>query len=276
MQWWPRRARLSRVECRRSRRVDRSTPATAADVRRRFSAAASMTDVPSQQSHNPSNPVPPAVLDYIDVIRGACASSRQPAQSARVHLKFKAADMNGRAQVHDRQTRPLGRAQRCGCRLHRRIRVRRSSRRGRYSRARADPHSPRKHSKFPSLRGHRRWPRYAAALALGAEASHGTRFVCTREAPVHESLKQRCARLPTGTNLIFRTMKQRACLRTPSPMKFVAMEGRRAAAGSRMRHLVGSAAAIRGAGDVNGGVLTAGMVIVSSTTSRPVAELMNG
>src|SRR4029077_5783094 len=52
----------------------------------------------------------------------------------------------------------------------------------------------------------------AAALALGAEGVNmGTRFVCTREAPVHESIKQALRDASErDTNLIFRTMNNTA------------------------------------------------------------------
>jgi nitronate monooxygenase len=51
-----------------------------------------------------------------------------------------------------------------------------------------------------------------AALALGAEGvSMGTRFMCTREAPVHEKVKQRLVEaLETDTQLIFRKFRNTA------------------------------------------------------------------
>ena len=120
----------------------------------------------------------------------------------------------------------------------------------------------------------------AAALALGAEGINmGTRFVCTREAPVHESLKQAlrqaCER---DTNLIFRTMNNTArVLKNAVSDEVVAME--RQPGGCRfedVRHLV---AGIRGRdswerGDVNGGVLTAGMVIGLIDDIPTCAELI--
>jgi NADH:quinone reductase (non-electrogenic) len=120
----------------------------------------------------------------------------------------------------------------------------------------------------------------AAALALGAEGINmGTRFVCTREAPVHESLKQAlrqaCER---DTNLIFRTMNNTArVLKNAVSDEVVAMERR--PGGCRfedVRHLV---AGIRGRdswerGDMNGGVLTAGMVIGLIDDIPTCAELI--
>ena len=120
----------------------------------------------------------------------------------------------------------------------------------------------------------------AAALALGAEGINmGTRFVCTREAPVHESLKQAlrqaCER---DTNLIFRTMNNTArVLKNAVSDEVVAMERR--PGGCRfedVRHLV---AGIRGRdswerGEVNGGVVTAGMVIGLIDDIPTCAELI--
>jgi NAD(P)H-dependent flavin oxidoreductase YrpB (nitropropane dioxygenase family) len=120
----------------------------------------------------------------------------------------------------------------------------------------------------------------AAALALGAEGINmGTRFVCTREAPVHESLKQALRQASErDTNLIFRTMNNTArVLKNAVSDEVVAMERR--PGGCRfedVRHLV---AGIRGRdswerGDVNGGVLTAGMVIGLIDDIPTCAELI--
>lgn len=120
----------------------------------------------------------------------------------------------------------------------------------------------------------------AAALALGAEGINmGTRFVCTREAPVHESLKQAlCQASERDTNLIFRTMNNTArVLKNTVSDEVIAMERR--PGGCRfedVRHLV---AGIRGRdswerGDVNGGVLTAGMVIGLIDDIPTCAELI--
>jgi len=120
----------------------------------------------------------------------------------------------------------------------------------------------------------------AAALTLGAEGINmGTRFVCTREAPVHESLKQALRQASErDTNLIFRTMNNTArVLKNAVSDEVVAMERR--PGGCRfedVRHLV---AGIRGRdswerGDVNGGVLTAGMVIGLIDDIPTCAELI--
>jgi NADH:quinone reductase (non-electrogenic) len=120
----------------------------------------------------------------------------------------------------------------------------------------------------------------AAALALGAEGINmGTRFVCTREAPVHESLKQALRRASErDTNLIFRTMNNTArVFKNAVSDEVVAMERRQG--GCRfedVRHLV---TGIRGRdswerGEVNGGVLTAGMVIGLIDDIPTCAELI--
>jgi len=120
----------------------------------------------------------------------------------------------------------------------------------------------------------------AAALALGAEGINmGTRFVCTREAPVHESLKQALLQASErDTNLIFRTLNNTArVFKNTVSDEVVAMERR--PGGCRfedVRHLV---AGVRGRdswerGEVNGGVLTAGMVIGLIDDIPTCAELI--
>jgi nitronate monooxygenase len=120
----------------------------------------------------------------------------------------------------------------------------------------------------------------AAALALGAEGVNmGTRFVCTQEAPVHATLKQALRQASErDTNLIFRTMNNTArVLKNAISDEVVAMERR--PGGCRfedVRHLVAGA---RGrvsweGGDVNGGVLTAGMVVGLIDDIPTCAELI--
>ena len=120
----------------------------------------------------------------------------------------------------------------------------------------------------------------AAALALGAEGVNmGTRFVCTLEAPVHDSLKQALRQASErDTNLIFRTLNNTArVLKNAVSDEVVAMERR--PGGCRfeeLRHLVAGA---RGRdawerGEVNGGVLTAGMVIGLIDDIPTCAELI--
>lgn len=107
----------------------------------------------------------------------------------------------------------------------------------------------------------------AAALVLGAEGVNmGTRFVCTREAPVHDDLKRALvAATEKDTNLIFRTLGNTArVFRNSVSDEVVALEQQPGGCKFEdIRHLViGS----RGrdawmSGDSDGGVLTAGMVM---------------
>jgi len=105
----------------------------------------------------------------------------------------------------------------------------------------------------------------AACMALGAQGiSMGTRFMCTKEAPVHDKVKQ--ALVAAGerdTNLIFRTMKNTSrVLKNSVSDEVVAME-KKGAAFEEVRHLVAGArgkVAIK-TGELETGIVTAGMVI---------------
>jgi NADH:quinone reductase (non-electrogenic) len=105
----------------------------------------------------------------------------------------------------------------------------------------------------------------AAALALGAQGINmGTRFMCTKEAPIHDNIKQALvAATERDTALMFRTMHNTARVyKNAISSEVVAME-KRGAKFEEIRHLVAGArgkVALR-AGDVNGGVVSAGMVI---------------
>ena len=120
----------------------------------------------------------------------------------------------------------------------------------------------------------------AAALALGAEGVNmGTRFVCTQEAPVHATLKQALRQASErDTHLIFRTMNNTArVLKNAISDEVVAMERR--PGGCRfedVRHLVAGARGRESweGGDVNGGVLTAGMVVGLIDDIPTCAELI--
>lgn len=105
----------------------------------------------------------------------------------------------------------------------------------------------------------------AAALALGAEGINmGTRFLCTREAPVHDHIKQALlAADERDTTLMFRTLRNTARVFKNSVAEQVVAMERRGASFEEIRHLV---AGTRGRqalqeGDVEGGVVSAGMVI---------------
>jgi NADH:quinone reductase (non-electrogenic) len=107
----------------------------------------------------------------------------------------------------------------------------------------------------------------AAALVLGAEGVNmGTRFVCTREAPVHENIKKGIVgSSERDTRLIFRTLHNTArVLRNAVSEEVVAMERRPSGCTfAEIKHLV---VGTRGkaaweSGDLNGGILSAGMAI---------------
>jgi NADH:quinone reductase (non-electrogenic) len=118
----------------------------------------------------------------------------------------------------------------------------------------------------------------AAALALGAQGINmGTRFMCTKEAPIHDNIKQ--ALVAAGerdTNLMFRTMHNTArVFKNAVSTEVVAME-RRGARFEEVRHLVTGA---RGKvalnnGEVDGGVISAGMVIGLIDDVPTCAELI--
>lgn len=107
----------------------------------------------------------------------------------------------------------------------------------------------------------------AAALALGAEGVNmGTRFVCTQDAPVHDALKRALRDASErDTNLIFRSMNNTARV-FKNAVSDEVMATERRLGGCRFEDLRPLVAGARGraaweSGDIDGGVLTAGMVI---------------
>lgn len=120
----------------------------------------------------------------------------------------------------------------------------------------------------------------AAALALGAEGVNmGTRFVCTREAPVHERLKQALvSRGERDTHLIFRTLNNSARVLKNAVSDEVITTERRPGGCTfdDIRPLVMGARgkAAWESGDVDGGVLTAGMVLGLIDDTPTCAELI--
>ncbi len=103
-----------------------------------------------------------------------------------------------------------------------------------------------------------------AALALGAEGINmGTRFMCTRESPIHQHIKEQIvANDERATELIFRTMRNtsRVAKNTIST-KVVAME-KEGATFEQVRELVAGSRG-RGVyenGDPNAGVWSAGQI----------------
>src|SRR5262245_57673235 len=118
----------------------------------------------------------------------------------------------------------------------------------------------------------------AAALALGAQGINmGTRFMCTKEAPIHDNIKQ--ALVAAGerdTNLMFRTMHNTArVFKNAISNEVVAME-KRGAKFEEVRHLVAGARGKVGlkSGEVDGGVISAGMVIGLIKDVLSCAELI--
>jgi NADH:quinone reductase (non-electrogenic) len=107
----------------------------------------------------------------------------------------------------------------------------------------------------------------AAALVLGAEGINmGTRFACTKEAPVHDRIKEGIVRATErDTRLIFRTLRNTArVLKNAVSDEVVAMERRPGGCTfAEIKHLVTGARgkAAWESGNLDGGILTAGMVI---------------
>jgi NADH:quinone reductase (non-electrogenic) len=118
----------------------------------------------------------------------------------------------------------------------------------------------------------------AAALALGAEGINmGTRFMCTKEAPIHENVKQALVNASErDTNLMFRTMHNTArVFKNAISNEVVAME-KRGARFEEVRHLVAGArgkVALKD-GNVEDGVVSAGMVIGLIDDIPTCAELI--
>lgn len=118
----------------------------------------------------------------------------------------------------------------------------------------------------------------AAAIALGAHGINmGTRFMVTKEAPIHDNIKQALAKAgERDTNLIFRTMHNTArVFKNAISNEVVAME-KKGAKFEEVRPLVAGA---RGKialkeGNVDGGIVSAGMVIGLIDDVPSCAELV--
>lgn len=107
----------------------------------------------------------------------------------------------------------------------------------------------------------------AAALALGAEGINmGTRFCATREAPIHDRIKQMLVdKSEVETRLIFRTLRNTGrVLKNTISDEVVSMERRPGGVEfSEIHHLVAGArgrAALE-SGDIEGGLVWAGQVV---------------
>jgi nitronate monooxygenase len=119
----------------------------------------------------------------------------------------------------------------------------------------------------------------AAALALGAEGINmGTRFMCTREAPIHDEIKQALVKAgERDTNLIFRTLHNTArVLKNAVSDEVVAIERRGGATFEDVRPLVLGARGKKAlqSGDVHGGIVSAGMVVGLIDDVPTCAELI--
>ena len=105
----------------------------------------------------------------------------------------------------------------------------------------------------------------AACLALGAQGINmGTRFMCTKEAPIHDKVKQALVNAgERDTNLIFRTMRNTSrVLKNAVSDEVVAME-KKGAAFEEVKHLVAGARGRNAmkTGEVDAGIVSAGMVV---------------
>jgi NAD(P)H-dependent flavin oxidoreductase YrpB (nitropropane dioxygenase family) len=119
-----------------------------------------------------------------------------------------------------------------------------------------------------------------AALALGADGINmGTRFMCTREAPIHDAVKQRIVDATEHeTELIFRTLRNTSRVaRNAVSQEVIAIE---ADGGTfdDLRHLVAGARGreVFETGDVDRGVWTVGAVQGLIHDVPTVRELIDG
>jgi nitronate monooxygenase len=118
-----------------------------------------------------------------------------------------------------------------------------------------------------------------AALALGADAMNmGTRFVATREAPVHESIKRALVEASeTDTRLIMRTLRNTArVLRNEVAERTIEIEREGGATIEDIKHLVDGRKGLEmlQTGDLTRGVLSAGQVVGLIRDVPSVAELV--
>jgi len=121
----------------------------------------------------------------------------------------------------------------------------------------------------------------AAALALGAQGVNmGTRFCVTQEAPIHPNIKEALRQgTERDTNLIFRTMRNTArVFKNAISEEVVATERR--PGGCEFPEIQPLVSGARGrvaleTGDVDGGIITAGMVIGLIDDIPTCAELLD-
>jgi nitronate monooxygenase len=121
----------------------------------------------------------------------------------------------------------------------------------------------------------------AAALALGAQGVNmGTRFCVTKEAPLHDNIKQALLNgSERDTNLIFRSLRNTARVFKNSISDEVVATERRPG-GCEFKDIQPLVAGVRGrqaleVGDPNGGIVTAGMVMGLIDDIPTCAELLD-
>ncbi|TPX44359.1 nitronate monooxygenase [Synchytrium endobioticum] len=119
-----------------------------------------------------------------------------------------------------------------------------------------------------------------AALAMGAEGVNmGTRFMATKEAPIHENVKKAMiAATERDTNLMFRTMHNTArVFKNKVSDEVVAIERQGNAKFQDVQHLVAGARGkmVYENGDVNHGVWSAGQVLGLIEDIPSCEELLN-
>ncbi|EEF23402.1 oxidoreductase, putative, partial [Ricinus communis] len=120
----------------------------------------------------------------------------------------------------------------------------------------------------------------AAAFALGAQGVNmGTRFCVTKEAPLHDNIKQALLNgSERDTHLIFRTLRNTArVFKNTISDEVVATERR--PGGCEFKDIQPLVAGVRGraaleSGDPNGGIVTAGMVMGLIDDIPTCAELL--
>jgi NADH:quinone reductase (non-electrogenic) len=103
-----------------------------------------------------------------------------------------------------------------------------------------------------------------AALALGAEGINmGTRFMCTKESPIHQGIKERIvANDECETELIFRTMRNTSRVARNSVSQQVVALEKQGASFEQVRDLVAGARGkmVYASGDPDQGIWSAGQV----------------
>lgn len=120
----------------------------------------------------------------------------------------------------------------------------------------------------------------AAAMALGLEGVNmGTRFCCTKEAPIHEDIKKLLVNATErDTNLIFRSLRNTArVLKTPVSDEVLAIENRPGGCEFKdIQHLVAGAKGREAleTGDTTGGLVWAGQSVGLIDDIPACAELI--